>query len=177
LKKALNSYELYIKAAEENGEISAPFYNKAKKSVIELLSKMGRNHKNIDKYKSLLRENPDDVMMYVHLTLAFKLARQYDDAMETIAAGLKLQNNQFMLLWYAGEICKALARYDDAFAYWNKAKPEFVNCLFSTACLYQELGQTEDAIRAWEKVVAFFEERGYVNELVYPKEQLALLLK
>ena len=168
MQKAIELHNKYLDMSKENKDF---WYNKRSRQLIKLQSRIGINHENIDKYKNLLREYPDDTEIYAALALSYKLAHQYDEAFEVVKAGLKFDNKHYMLNSYAGDICKALGKYDEAIKYWDMAGDEFVNCLYSKAFLYAELGQKENAVTAWEQVISFFEKKDLKYETEKAKKE------
>jgi tetratricopeptide (TPR) repeat protein len=167
--------ELYNKYLDMRKGAKDRRYYKNGRQLINILSRNGRNHENIEKYKGLIQEFPGDTEMYVALALSYKLAHQYDEAWEVIQAGLKLDNKKFSLLSYAGDVCKALGKYDDALKYWDMAGEEFIDCLYSKALLCTELGQKDNAIKTWERVIAWLEEKGFIYEAEWAKKELSKL--
>jgi tetratricopeptide (TPR) repeat protein len=113
-----------------------------------------RNQESIDKYEEVIKNEPGNIQHYVSLGLAYQFSKQYDKAWKTIESAFKIDKNNALLLYFAGEICKCLGKYEDAIAFWDKSfeiDNEMPDNLFSKAFLYQELGEKEKAKQLKQK--------------------------
>ena len=144
---------------------------KAEDQLMTLLADRSRGHEYISKYEEILRNDPANEENWCMLVNA--LCANYDPhdnlekAYETAKKGLEIFPNSASLLGYCGNICKALKRYDEAFAYWNESnelKPFEIGHCYFVAYAYEEVGRYKEAIKTWEKISNSLEERGFPEE-------------
>jgi len=152
--------------------------DQAMRQRIGLLSKLGRDDEGISASRTLLAECPDDLYAHVALMMALHMAGQDDAAWSAARAAMERFTENAILLCYAGHICKALGDHVQALALWRQAyaaDTEVSDALYSIACLHSDTGNNEEARAAWQDVIDWLEERGYVlgNETAWPREMLA----
>lgn len=169
--RALEQYDKVI--AQKVGD---DVYNSARQQKILLLSRIGRSQESIAQERENLRENPDDINNHIVLIAAYYFAEQYEQVLDAFdQAMLRFPEGHEMLYTYAGDACRALQRYDEAFDYWNKAlalNDDFVDALFSTAFCCHELKRYEQEIAAWQGIIDRLMKRGMVHEQVMPRRML-----
>ena len=169
--KALEQYDKVIaRGAGDNT------YHSARQQRILLLSRIGRSQESIAQEQEILRKDPADVNNHIALIAAYHWAGKYEKAIEAFEqAMLRFPEGNAALYTYAGDACRALHRYDEAFAYWNRAlalDDNFIDSLFSTAFCYDELGRYEEAISAWQRIIDWLMKRGMVYEQGLPKKMI-----
>ena len=169
--KALEQYDKVI--ARKTGDDA---YNSARQQKTLLLSRIGRSRESIAQEQENLREDPADVNNHIALIAAYYFAEQYEKALEAFEqAMLRFPEGHAALCTYAGDACRALRRYDEAFAYWNKAwdlNDDFIDSLFSMAFCYGELGRYEEEIDAWQRIIDWLMKRGMVYEQGLPRKMM-----
>ena len=169
--KALEQYDKVI--AQKAGDDT---YHSARQQKILLLSRIGRSEESIAQEIENLRHHPDDISNHLMLVTAYHFAGQYEKAIEAFEQALRrFPDGSALLYTYAGDACRALHRYDEAFAYWDKAlsfSDDLVDPLFSAAFCCHELGRYDDEIAAWQRVIDWLMKRGMVHEQVMPRNEL-----
>ena len=79
-----------------------------------------------------------------------------------------------MLHIYSGDLCKALERYEDAFAHWQRAKemePTWMDSWYAMGFCYEELGDYANAYQIWNAIADDLAARGFEAEVNWPKAQ------
>ena len=156
-------------------------YYQAHRALIILLSRNNRSHENIDRYKAMVKAEPDNWRAYQLLSKAYYWARQYDDAWLAMEAALKFEQESSELLSEAGEVLRALARYDEAIEYYDKSHAlnhNDASSLFGKASMYQEMGKYAESIATWEKVIEWYDTHGFgEDEMKMPRAQIELIKK
>ena len=169
--KALEQYDKVISA-----KIGDDTYLSARQQKILLLSRIGRSQESIAQEQENLRENPDDVNSYLTLIEAYHWAGEHEKALEVYEQAMqRFPEGHAALHTYAGDACRALRRYDEAFACWNRAlsvNEHFIDPLFSIGFCYDELGRYEEAISAWQRIIDWLMKRGMVYEQVLPRKMI-----
>jgi transcriptional regulator with XRE-family HTH domain len=172
--------ELYNKAIKLGEQVRDTAYYKSQRQLIGLLYRNNRNQESIDKYEEVIKNEPGNIQHYVSLGLAYQFSKQYDKAWKLIESGLKIDENNALLLNFAGEICKCLGKYEDAIAFWDKSfeiDNEMPDNLFSKAFLHQELDAKEKAIEMWNKIIKWLEHRRFDVDVKWANKELEKLSK
>lgn len=76
-----------------------------------------------------------------------------------------------LLHLYAGDACRALKRYEEAFRHWQEAvqiAPEMIDATFSMAFCREELGQMDQAATLWEEIAQRLMAMGMKVEAQFP---------
>ena len=104
-------------------------------------------------------------------TAAHEFVEEYNKALEVATEGIQRFPDKASLYVHAGDICRSLKRYDEAFSYWRKAlelDTSFLDAAFSMGFCYEELEQYQDAHRVWTELVRELDRGGLVIEREYP---------
>ena len=169
--KALEQYDKVI--AQNLGDDT---YSSARQQKILLLSRIGRSQESIAHELENVRQNPDDISSHLMLMEAYHWAGEHEHALEAFKqALLRFPEGTAALYTCAGDACRALRRYDEAFSHWSRAQAlnrDFIDSLFSTAFCYDELGRYEEAIDAWQRIIDRLMKRGMVYEQGLPKKMI-----
>ena len=169
--KALEQYDKVI--AQKAGDDT---YNSARQQKILLLSRIGRSQESIAQEQENVRNNPDDVNSHLMLIEAYHWAGEHEKAVEAFEqALLRFPEGNAALYTYAGDACRALHRYDEAFAHWEKAQAlneDFIDSLFSMAFCYEELGRFEEEIAACQRIIDWLMRKGMIYEQGLPKKMI-----
>ena len=175
-KKAIALYKQVIEKSMENRDIS---YYTANNQLIILLARNNRSHESIDKYKQMIKDEPNNYHAYWFLSQAYFWAKQYDDAWLAMEAALKFEPINASLLSEAGYIVKALGRYDEAIEFFDKSfsfDNETASTLYGKACLYMDTGKNAESIKAWEDVITWSNAHGFGEaDVEWPKREIARL--
>ena len=169
--KALEQYDKII-----DSQVKDNVYFSARQQKSLLLSRIGRSEESIADAKEKLEKDPEDVRNAICLIAAYHCAERYEEGLAALrAAEEKFPAPNFLLYTYGGDICAELKRYDEAFSYWTRAMElgeEYIDPLYSMAFCHHELGQYEEEIAMWQRIIDWLMKRGCVHEAVFPKEQI-----
>ena len=169
--KALEQYDKVI--AQNTHDDT---YNSARQQKILLLSRIGRSQESIAQERENLQKDPSNIDNHLTLIEAYHWAGEHEKAIEAFEQALqRFPEGNAALYTYAGDACRALRRYDEAFAHWEKAQAlngDFIDALFSMAFCYDELGRYEEAIHAWQRIIDWLMKRGMVYEQGLPKKMI-----
>ncbi|MDR0916629.1 MAG: helix-turn-helix domain-containing protein [Oscillospiraceae bacterium] len=169
--QVLRAEELY-RAAMALGDEHAEF------QLRYMYSKTSRNEQNIAECREKLDADPTDITNWRHLLYAYRNARRFDDALEIARQGLEIFPDNILPLDVCGDVLRELNRPADALAYWDKIiglQPDFASALWGRAFAYNDLGDRENALAAWETLLAELESRGYTEETPWPRREIAKL--
>ena len=89
-------------------------------------------------------------------------------------------SDEWELYIHGGDICKKLKKYDEAFKYWGKAEElgtNFMDGKYAKASCYEDLGEYENAYKAWSELAEELLSKGYDVEAEMPKKQAKLYLE
>lgn len=174
--KALEQYD---KVIAQNAHDDT--YNSARQQKILLLSRIGRAQESIARERENLRKDPSNIHNHLTLIEAYHWAGEHEKALEAFEqALLRFPEGHAALYTYAGDACRALHRYDEAFAHWEKAQAlnvDFIDALFSMGFCYDELGRYEEAIDAWQRIIDWLMKRGMIYEQGLPKKMIKSALE
>lgn len=169
--KALEQYDRVL-ASQTKDEI----YFGTKQQKMLLLSQIGRSGESIAETQKELEKGPEEIRNHICLIAAYAYAGQYEEGLQALhAAEAKFPVPNSLLCTYGGDLCRQLKRYDEAFSYWNRAleaSDKHIDSLYSMAFCYHDLGQYEEAISTWQRVIDWLLKRGYIHEAVFPKKQI-----
>lgn len=145
-----------------------------------LLVRNNRGNEAIESLLKWLEEEPDNIEAYISVSFAYKEVGDYATAYNYIKKAEQFDENNVTQLTFAGDICKKLKKYDEAIYYWDKAyavDSEYCSCLYSKAFLFEEIGEKEKAIEAWQNVINWHLREGFDigPELKLPTERLKIL--
>lgn len=169
--KALEQYDKVI--AQKMGD---DVYNSARQQKILLLSRIGRSQESIAQERENLRKDSSSINSHLLLIEAYHWAGEHEKALEAFEQAMRrFPEGSAALYTYAGDACRALRRYEEAFDCWNKAlaiNDDFIDPLFSAAFCYDELGRYEEAIDAWQRIIDWLMKRGMVYEQGLPRKMI-----
>ena len=173
--------EMYNRIIIENNEKKDKIYYEAKNQKSLLLSRIGRGDESIDDAKQLIEENSESLENYEYLIGAYYHGMKYELAYQKFQeAVMKFPSISASLYCQGGDICRSLKDYNEAFKYWDKAietSNQYADARYSKAFCYQELKQYENEIIAWEEIIQWLKERGYIEQLKMPKKYLLIASK
>ena len=129
-------------------------------------------------YEQRVTRSPDDVRQYRFLTSAYLRAHAFEQARDTVEAGLALAPGDAPLVAMRGEAKAGLGDPDGALADWRRAlelEPEDIGALYSSAFLLEREGRREEAADAWRSILDWNETRGFTLQTEWPKHELERL--
>ena len=173
--KAIDIYNKIISDEESN---RSEAYYKAHYQLAALLSKLGKSHISIERYKKFISDEPLNYHAYNLLYTVYFWAKQYDDAWLVLEAALKLEPNNPGLLSNAGYALKALGRYEDAINHFNaaiKSQACDASALYGKACLYMDTDRYQEAINAWQEVINWLIIHEFKESTAWPLTEIERL--
>ena len=151
----------------------------AHQTLTNLLVEVGRTEEAIAKQRKWCDVEPDSAWAHVAYSYALERAGRLEEALEEVDAALQINPEDMNVLTSAGDMCAKLGRYDDAVSYWDRIPKDStsISHLFSKAEMYASIGENEKAIKQYEAILSWLEERGYNMELEgeYPRKKIAEL--
>lgn len=175
-RKALQKLE----QAMNHPECPERVFSSAAQQKIALQCDLGRGSEEAARYDKELEENPVCPQKWLLCTAAHAMAGEQEKALEVALAGLKKFPDHAALHYYAGDICRELKRYEEAFSYWKQTlelDSTFLDAVFSMGFCYEELGQYAEAHKVWMELAKELDRRGLVIEKKWPEEMAENCLK
>lgn len=145
----------------------------AAQQKIALQCDLGRGSEEAAKYNQELEKNSLNPQTWVLCTAAHSMAGEEERALEVALEGIKKFPDQAALHYYAGDICRELKRYEEAFSYWKKTlelDSSFLDAVYSMGFCYEELGQYKEAYKVWTELEKELKRQGLVIESKWPAE-------
>lgn len=168
---ALKQYEKLLAGPERD-----MVYRSARLQRILLLSRIGRGGEAVEEERTRVQTEPGDPENHLALMAALHCSGHYEEVLAEFDRALaRFGTPEAAFYLYAGDACRELRRYDEAFAHWERAlelDPEFVDPLFSMAFCLHEQGEYLREARAWERIIEWLTKRGFLHELTLPRTQL-----
>lgn len=160
-----------LEQAMRHPNVTELTYTSAAGQKLALLRDLGKAHEEALRCDRMLAGDPTDYRLWLLCTVAHEFAEEYAQAMDVVAKGIERFPEKAALYVNAGDICRSLKRYDEAFSYWRKAlelDTSFLDAAFSMGFCYEELEQYQNAHRVWTELVRELDRRGLVIEREYP---------
>lgn len=145
-----------------------------------LLCDLGRGREEAARYDRELAENPSDPQRWLLCTAAHHFAGENEQALEVAMAGIERFPDKAALHVYAGDICRTLKQYDEAFCHWQRAlelDQSFLDAAYSMGFCHEELGNYDKAHKVWTDLTKELDRRGLTIERKYPAELAENCLK
>lgn len=149
----------------------------AARQRIALLCDLGRGAEAAQQCEEALRQDRSQVQRWVSCAAANFHAGDFERALEVARQGADRFRDNVSLHIYAGDACREMKRYEEAFAHWKQAREldsPYLDAEFSMAFCYEELEQYEDAERTWTGLAAELTGRGLMVEAEFPARQAKL---
>lgn len=162
-----------LEQAMEHPDATEQVYASAAQQRILLLCCLGRGKEEAARYDRELAANPADPLRWVLCTAAHEFAEAHEHALEVAQEGIARFPENVPLHVHAGDICRALKRYDEAFSHWQRAlelDSGFLDAVYSMGFCYEELGQFDKAFRVWTELTRELDRLGLVIERNQPAE-------
>ena len=160
-----------LEQAMQHPDVNEQVYSSAAQQKIALLCDLGKVHEETKRYDQLLAANPGDYLLWLLCTAAHEFAEEYDKALEVVTGGIQHFPDKASLYVHAGNICRSLKRYDEAFVHWHKALEldnSHLDAVYSMGFCYEELEQYREAYKVWTGLVQELDRRGWIIEREYP---------
>lgn len=152
-------------------DVTEQVFSSAAQQKIVLLCDQGKGHEEAQRYDRELAADPNDYRRWLLCTAAHEYAGACEQALDVARKGLERFPEKASLYIHAGDICRSLRRYEDAFSYWNIAlelDSSFLDAMYSMGFCYEELERYQEAHDIWTELVRELDRRGLVIEREYP---------
>jgi len=152
-KRAIECIDKALELSKENPE---EFYSIKQTRQWILAGEIGDGQRCIEEQLQAVKDEPENVQELVCLGWAYYWAKQYEECYRIAQDGIAKFPEEPDFYNLAGDACRELKKYDEAFAYWEKHR-EFetgnLESLYSIADCSEELGDYERAYDAFMKLV------------------------
>ena len=152
-------------------DVTEEVYLSAAQQKIVLLCNQGKGSEEAIRYDKQLADDPNDYRLWLLCTAAHEFTEEYDKAMEVVIEGIQRFPDKASLHVHAGDICRSLKRYDEAFVHWRKAlalDSSYLDAAYSMGFCYEELGKYQNAYTVWTELVRELDRRGLAINREYP---------
>ena len=168
--KAMTAFnEVIAKGPQEDPRT----YYRTRLQKMQLVHALGHAERNVNEQRDALKEHPEEPWEHILMLAAFCHAKRYEEAYQQFLSSVELHPNTSELYLYAGDICKALGRREEAFGWLDKGlalDPELCDAKYAKAEWYEELGEWAKAAEVWNSLVSDLEKRGYTIEAEEPRK-------
>lgn len=142
---------------------------------IALLCDLGRGQEEAARYAQQLRQHPEDVQMWILSLCAHQYAGLLEEAYTLAREAVHRFPEDPAIHVYAGNICGALQRYEEAFSHWHRVLEldrGFYDALYAMAFCYEEQNQYDRALEIWQRLLGQLREEGFVQECQLPEAHI-----
>ena len=149
-------------------------YRRTQLQRIHLLSHAGRDDLNLERLNKLLEERPDDPWTYVLLLAALDFAGQYEECWQQFQAAVARFPETSELYVFGAGACKRLGRPEEAIEWLDRGMeidPDLMDARYSKAECYEDMGDWQKAMEAWDACAAANEARGFTIEAEEPRKR------
>lgn len=161
----------YDKVIAEYKEQDAECYYRTCRQKIGMWAEIGKNAENISAQKEALEQDDSNPEQWSLLMAAYFHAGEYEKAYDCAKEAIQKFPEAALLYVYAGDSCRELKRYEEAFAFWEKSYEldnTWLDAKYSIGFCYEELGEYEKAYAVWTELADILEKRGLVIEKEFP---------
>ena len=169
-----------LEQAMQHTDVTEQVYSSAAQQKIALFCDLGKGHEEAVRYDEELANNPSDFRIWLLCTAAHEFAEEYEQALDVAMKGIERFPDKASLHVHAGDICRALKRYEEAFNHWHKALEQdssYLDAVYAMGFCYEELEQYHGAYKVWTELVRELDRRGLVIERAYPAQMADNCLK
>ncbi len=175
MKRSAARAKEYLDAAMQKADRTDRVYSSAAQQKIVLMCDLGRGSEEAARYEQSIESDADNVMNRMLCVAALHYAGEDERAYELVDRSLAKFPENAALHVHAGDICRALKRYDEAFVHWSRAlelNASFLDAVFSMGFCYEELGEYGKALRVWTDLHAQLMRGGFVHECKLPAKHI-----
>lgn len=165
-----------LEQAMQHPDVTEQVYTSAAQQKIALLCDQGKGYEEAARYDHLLAADPNDYRLWLLCTAACQFIEEYDKALNVVTEGIRRFPDKASLYVHAGDICRSLKRYEEAFTHWHKALEldnSHLDAVYSMGFCYEELEQYQNAYNIWTELVRELDRRGWVIEREFPARMAA----
>lgn len=163
----------YAKAMDIARSTDQEMYHRTVRQRTLLRSRIGQSDACIAEQEEAVRLQPDNADAWADLAHALSCANQPERTLCTCEEALKRFPYSALLHVFAGDACRTLQRYDEAFPHWETAvrlDDEFMDAMFSMAFCLGDMGQFGKAADTWEEIALRLDRKGLEIEAQWPRE-------
>ncbi|MBE5864570.1 MAG: helix-turn-helix domain-containing protein [Lachnospiraceae bacterium] len=172
-KKAFELYD-FVLAKNKAESYEAAWSNKG-----ALMAAVGQGEDYVVHFENEAVNDPS-LANYRLLMRACFWTQKYEKGLECYEEILKrfpnLEKEELRVLHStAGDMCRGLKKYEEAFGYWEKALLADawpMDPMFSIACCLSEMGEYAKAADAWKRIVDELIARGFTYEVEWPRQMM-----
>lgn len=171
--QALRLFDIVL---EKEKQDKNDIYLSAKQQKLSLLAQLGRIQEGIEEQLSLIESGCEQVQEWICLIAAYEFAGELEKAYEYFVKAERKFTESPVLYGLGGDICRKMKKYDEAFAYWDKAiaiRPLFYSAKYSKGFCYEELGEYDKACKVWYEIIDNLREEGLDLEIEFPEKLAA----
>ncbi len=173
-KRCASRAEEYLNAAIAKSEQTDLVYCSAAQQKIALMCDLGRSAEAAAHYDRMLKEASDHAINWILCVAAHHYAGENERAYEIVREAIRRFPENAVLCVNAGDICRELKRYEEAFLYWRKTlelDSSHMDAVFSMGFCYEELGRYREAFHTWTELHQELLRRGFVHECELPAKR------
>ncbi len=170
IEKATGSYQ---KAMEMSRCTDTEMFHRTRRQNILLRCRIGQGADCIREQEAVVHEHPDSADARVDLAHALFFGGQPEKALQVCEEALAKFPKEGLLHVYAGDACRELKRYGEAFPHWEAAvrlDDKFLDAMYSMAFCRGDMGQFDKAAVIWEDIARRLDARGLEIEAQWPRE-------
>ena len=170
IKKALSCYNHALDMSLSN---DPAIFHRTQRQKIQLRCSIGQGTECIREQEEAVQHAPSNVQFRVDLAHALFLGGQPGKALQVCEEALLTFPQEGLLHVYAGDACRELKCYEEAFTHWEAAvaiDTKFLDAMYSMAFCREELKQYDKAAVLWEDIARRLDERGLEIEAQWPRE-------
>jgi len=152
--------------AQTNPPIEDPFYSYARGNQLLNKREMG---KALDELKKAHEGSPESLEYALSYARALLIAEDFKEVINDLTPYAAAGQEKFELFYYLGEAAKRIGEPEAAIGYYQKAltqRGNVVEILNSIGSCYLELGNKEEALRAWDKSLEISPDQKSIREAV-----------
>lgn len=153
----------YDKTMELSKENDPELYNQAKyDKLVYRVDFTAEGPQCVEEQLQAVKEYPEDSREWAYLEAAYYWTKQYEKCYQVAKEAIAKFPEDSELYCLAGDACKEMGKYDEAYPYWEKRHeldPWMLNSLFAIAFCREELGEYDKAYEAWMRIVGILNER------------------
>ncbi len=174
MKRCASRAEKYLDEAIAKADREDWVYSSAAQQKIALMCDLGRGSEEAKHYDQVLERQSGDPMHWLLCVAAHHYAGEADKAYEIVRNAIRHFPNNAALQVHAGDICRQLKRYEEAFQYWRRALEldrSYMDAVYSMGFCCEELGRYGEAFKIWRELNEDLLRRGFVHECALPAKR------
>ncbi len=177
LRRCAARAQEHLDATIQAADRSDPVYSRAAHQKIALMCDLGRGTEEAERLTQVLQTEPDDALNWILCIAAHHKAGQGRRAYALAGQALDRFPENAILHIHAGNICRTLMQYEEAFSHWKRTlelDSSYMDALYAMGQCYEELGQYKNALNVWLRLHQALLRAGFVHECQYPADHIRL---